>query len=302
VTPSVSVIINCLNGAAYLREAIDSVFAQTFDDWEIIFWDNASSDDSAAIARSYGPRVRAFSSESTVPLGQARNRAIEHAAGRFIAFLDADDVWHAAKLAEQMPLFDDARVGLVYSDARLIDASGSALGLFSEGDPVRLVSGRIRDSLLAFGGFLCLSTAVIRRSVLDRVGGFDPQFNIVEDTDLWFRIAGVSEARCCPGVLADYRVHASSTLRTQRERHCREALTLTRREVARGDMSAWARRQSAERVLGFTEDLAGMLIRRGDWREAASLLAAAAGSHPSRAAALIARKVTRVVTRSRSSA
>ena len=82
----VSVIINCLDGAAYLREALDSVFAQTYQDWEIIFWDNQSKDDSAAIAQSYGSRVRYFCSEQRLPLGEARNRAITQARGDIIGF------------------------------------------------------------------------------------------------------------------------------------------------------------------------------------------------------------------------
>ena len=77
--PAVSVIMNCLNGEQYLREALDSVVAQTYPDWEIVFWDNASQDTSAAIAKSYGGRVRYFRGETTVPLGAARNLAIAEA-------------------------------------------------------------------------------------------------------------------------------------------------------------------------------------------------------------------------------
>ena len=92
-SPAVSVIMNCLNAEPYLREAIDSVVAQTYPDWEIIFWDNASRDASGAIAKSYGERVRYFRGETTVPLGEARNLAIAEAKGRYLAILDCDDVW-----------------------------------------------------------------------------------------------------------------------------------------------------------------------------------------------------------------
>ena len=87
--PKVSIIMNCLNGEEYLRQALDSVFGQTYDDWEIIFWDNASTDKSAAIASSYGERVRYFKSSVTHPLGKARNLAIKEAMGDFIAFWTA---------------------------------------------------------------------------------------------------------------------------------------------------------------------------------------------------------------------
>ncbi len=82
-TPTVSVIMNCLNCAKYLREAIDSVFAQTYEDWEIIFWeDNASNDDSERIARSYGNKLRYFRSDVSLPLYGSRNLAVQEARGK----------------------------------------------------------------------------------------------------------------------------------------------------------------------------------------------------------------------------
>ena len=72
----VSVIINCYNGQKYLAEAIDSVFSQTYKDWEIIFWDNCSTDDSAKIAKSYGEKLKYYCSNTNTTLGEARNKAI----------------------------------------------------------------------------------------------------------------------------------------------------------------------------------------------------------------------------------
>ena len=86
--PEVSVIMNCLNGERYLKEAVDSVFAQSFQDWEIIFWDNASTDSSPEIAQTYGDRVRYFRSDVTYSLGKERNLAISRASGEYMALLD----------------------------------------------------------------------------------------------------------------------------------------------------------------------------------------------------------------------
>ena len=77
--PAVSVIMNCLNSARDLRAALDSLMAQTFGNFEVIFWDNGSTDDSPAIAQSYGPKLRYFRGETTVPLGAARNLALMRA-------------------------------------------------------------------------------------------------------------------------------------------------------------------------------------------------------------------------------
>ena len=113
--PTVSVIMNCFNGEKYLREAIDSVYAQTYKNWEIIFWDNASTDNSAEIAKSYDEKLRYFRGEKTVPLYAARNLALKQAKGKYIAFLDCDDYWLPQKLERQVEIFEsDKKIGLVY--------------------------------------------------------------------------------------------------------------------------------------------------------------------------------------------
>ena len=111
--PAVSVIMNCLNSARDLRAALGSLMAQTFGDFEVIFWDNGSTDDSPAIAQSYGPKLRYFRGKTTVPLGAARNLALMRARGRYLAFLDCDDLWRPRKLETQVALFEaDPRVAL----------------------------------------------------------------------------------------------------------------------------------------------------------------------------------------------
>ena len=123
--PTVSIIMNCLNGERYLRQAIDSVFNQTYKDWEIIFWDNGSTDTSAEIAKSYGERVRYFRSKKTYPLGKARNLCMAKSEAEYIAFLDCDDIWLPQKLEKQIPLFEkDPEVALVFSDAIYFNESG----------------------------------------------------------------------------------------------------------------------------------------------------------------------------------
>ena len=87
--PLVSVIMNCYNGSSYLGKAIDSVYAQTFSNWEIIFWDNASTDESGTIARSYDERLKYFRTEKNSPLGEARNSALSKVSGKYIGFLIA---------------------------------------------------------------------------------------------------------------------------------------------------------------------------------------------------------------------
>ena len=102
--PLVSVIMNCFNGEKYLREAIDSVLAQTYQNWELIFWDNQSTDRSAEIVKSYDdPRIYYFYASQHTLLYEARNYAIEDQNGEFLAFLDVDDWWESDKLSIQLP-------------------------------------------------------------------------------------------------------------------------------------------------------------------------------------------------------
>jgi len=127
--------MNCLNGEKYLREAIDSVYTQTYKDWEIIFWDNASTDKSAEIAQSHDHRVRYFKSEETYLLGKARNLAFKQAKGEYIALLDVDDVWLPNKLEEQLKLFDkNSNLGMTFSNSIFLtkrEINMKCLGLFS---------------------------------------------------------------------------------------------------------------------------------------------------------------------------
>src|SRR3990167_1275331 len=122
--PLVSIVMNCYNSEKYLREAIDSIFAQTYQHWEIIFWDNASVDASAEIAKSYDDRLHYYRGTETVPLYAARNKALEKCNGEFIAFLDCDDLWLPRKLEKQIPLFSDQLVALVYSDSLFMAENG----------------------------------------------------------------------------------------------------------------------------------------------------------------------------------
>ena len=107
--PLVSVLMNCHNCEKYLTEAIDSVYNQTYKNWEIIFWDNASADSSGNIAKSYDKKIRYFLNKNKVILGEARFQASQQVNGDLIAFLDCDDKWMPDKLEKQINYFRTKR-------------------------------------------------------------------------------------------------------------------------------------------------------------------------------------------------
>ena len=115
--PFVSIIMNCFNGETYLKESINSILSQTYQNWELIFWDNKSQDKSAEIFKGYeDKRLKYFCATEHTTLYKARNLAIEKARGDYIAFLDTDDLWEYNKLEMQVPLFFNPEIAVVYSN------------------------------------------------------------------------------------------------------------------------------------------------------------------------------------------
>ena len=126
---TVSVIMPCHNGEKYLRQAVESVLAQSFASWELLIIDDASTDGSIAIAEEYcarDSRIKLLHTQhSTGKPATARNVGIKAATGRFIAFLDCDDQWLPQKLEHQLPLFEKADCAAVFSFYKKMDSSGN---------------------------------------------------------------------------------------------------------------------------------------------------------------------------------
>jgi glycosyltransferase involved in cell wall biosynthesis len=199
--PLVSVIMNCLNCEAFVKKALDSIYAQTYPHWEIIFWDNVSSDRTAEIVHQYDERLRYFRGSETVPLGEARNLALAEAKGELIAFLDTDDLWLPQKLARQVPLFRDPEVGLVYSDYYQAD--------LNSGKRAQRFKGYLPPEGCVFEKFLIQSplnmqTVMVRKT--DRT--FDTSLEVSEEYDYFLRLLLDTEARYVPEPLAVYHFHA----------------------------------------------------------------------------------------------
>lgn len=210
--PAVSVIMNCYNGEKELPEALESVRKQTFQDWEIVFWDNCSDDNSAEIARAWGPKLRYFKSGSTVPLGAARNLAISQARSPYIAFLDCDDLWLPDKLQKQVSLFEaNPRLGLACTDT-LIMRDGNVLSrVFENSQPER---GMVFDALMR-RQWISMSSAMIARSALDNLAQdaswFDERLNVCEEADVFYRLTHDWEADYIDEPLTVWRVHGDNT-------------------------------------------------------------------------------------------
>lgn len=256
--PLISIIMNCLNGEEHLREAIDSVFAQTFSDWEIVFWDNASTDASSSIAQSYAPRLRYFHAQKTTPLGKARNLALQQCQGKFIAFLDCDDIWLPNKLALQMNLLQvDSQVGLVCTDTEIFDGTKTLSRVFYTTTPVR---GYVFRELMQ-RQWISMSSALLRREALAHLDHwFDENLNVCEEADLFYRIAKDWKLDFVPDPLTRWRVHGINTTFRKFDQFSKE----TRLILAK-------HRRIYPNYDTEYPDLVKLLNRRADFQQAISL-------------------------------
>ena len=213
--PLVSVVVNCYNGEKYLADAVKSVLSQTYQNWEIIFWDNQSTDRSAEIFKSYSdPRFKYFYAPKHTKLYEARNCAIEKAAGGFFAFLDVDDWWAPEKLEKQIPLFDDPEVGLVCSNFWIVNEQKKKLWKKHQ-QPA--ATGRVLNDLLA-NYFVGILTLIVRRAALESLSHpFDSRYHIIGDLDLVIRLGIEWKLDCVHEPVAFYRQHGNSESHKHRQ-------------------------------------------------------------------------------------
>jgi len=204
--PRVSVIIPTYNRAGVIREALESVLDQTFKDIEIIVIDDGSKDNTREILEGYKDRVR-YLYQGNQGISAARNRAIREAKGELIAFLDSDDFWLPFKLEEQVQIFNqNPRVGLVHFKMPVVDEAGQYYGTKPDHD-----SGLTFNDLIDKGGDYPTSSVMVRKECIDQVGSFDESLPMMEDYELWLRIAQFYDIHEIKGkVLGIYRKHATN--------------------------------------------------------------------------------------------
>ncbi|WP_159448106.1 glycosyltransferase family 2 protein [Papillibacter cinnamivorans] len=197
--PSISVIVPCYNYGRFLKECLESVFAQTFRDFEVLVVDDGSEDDTREAVRNFSA-ARYFYQEHR-GISEARNRGLREAGGEWIAFLDADDLWLPDKLEKQMAYLR------THPDCSVLF---TGFENFYDGDPAELNKKVVR--LLNITNRVLLPTACVRACLFRTYGGFREDFPYGEDTE-WLariRIGGEDLSHCLDEVLYRRRIHGQN--------------------------------------------------------------------------------------------
>lgn len=202
----VSIITPVYNRSAHIAEAMDSVLAQTYADWEMLIVDDGSSDGSAEIVRAYmekDARIRLICNEKNLGTAGSRNVAIAQARGRYLAFLDSDDVWLPEKLGKQLALMQKESVGFCYGNAYVIDEDGSIRA------KNRIAPVSITYQKLLYGNPIPCVTVLLDRRMVGEVQM--PEGVGHEDYVTWLDvISRISEARNVGEIVAKYRTSERS--------------------------------------------------------------------------------------------
>lgn len=195
--------MNCYNCEKYLKEAIDSIYRQTYKDWEIIFIDNSSTDRSSEIAKSYDERLKYYRTEKLIPLGEARNFGLQYCKGKFLAFLDTDDLWFSKKLETQKKVMDqlpDAKMS--YTGAIFIYENSQDLAKYT---PVAKSGYIFPQQLLRYE--INMQSVVLKNDISI---SFNTEQQFSPDFDLFMRIASKYEVAVIHEPYIKYRKLSNS--------------------------------------------------------------------------------------------
>lgn len=213
----VSVIIPTYNCARYIAEAIDSVLNQTYQDFEIIVVDDGSTDNTKPIVDRYLTKYTEkiyYIFQKNAGVAVARNTGIARAGGKYIALLDADDLWLPDALETMVKVLEsDDSVGLVHANLKKITEDGKPLGTFKR-EP-QYLSGCIFEHLFLRKAHIFGNAVLFRKECIDTVGLYDPNLSLLgcEDRDLWLRIAKAYKIQHIDKTIAYYRMRQSGLSR-----------------------------------------------------------------------------------------
>jgi glycosyltransferase involved in cell wall biosynthesis len=258
VTPQISVVIPAYNHARYVVEAIQSVLAQDFTDYEIIVVDDGSKDSTRAAVAPFGDKVRYIWQENR-GLSGARNMGIQAARAPYIALLDADDLWEPNFLSfVYQHLSADPSLGAVHTGSRFVDSDGRAL---PQSNTVTVAADQMYERLVD-GEFFAADAVLVRREVFDKVGFFDLELRASEDWEMWLRVARAYRFGSYAEPLLLYRMHGEN-MSADPEHMMRYQLMVLEKHFgpAAGDPQQWPRDRQRSYACVYYQVAQGYFLR-----------------------------------------
>lgn len=203
--PTVSVVMPAYNAEKYICEAIDSILCQTYTDFEFIIINDCSTDRTEEIILSYcDSRIVYLKNERNLGVAMSLNRGLEIARGEFIARMDADDISMPQRLEKQIDfMMRKSNVAVLGSDIAIFNDKGTLQTGWSSDSPSRMKVD------LFFSCGLAHPSVMMRHDVIKELGGYDPDYNGLEDYELWCRVIEKYDITTLPDVLLKYRIHES---------------------------------------------------------------------------------------------
>jgi glycosyltransferase involved in cell wall biosynthesis len=261
--PVVSVIIPTFNRGRFIASAIHSVLAQSYEHFEVIVVDDGSTDDTKSIVAEITDERVHYIYQSNHGRSNARNHALKVAQGKYIAFLDSDDLYMPGKLAMQIEYLDaHSEVGMIYTSAVCVDEAGNRLSHTYEAT----VSGDIYKHIAFFTPVtITLPTVVVRAEVFSTVGGFDENMHRFEDTDMWRRISKQYKIDALSLYTCELRTHDDNALLAQDPNKIALGLKYYVQKIFREDRNLGTNllRRGAARIYFY---YGGALFKVPQWR------------------------------------
>ena len=213
-SPAVSVVLAVYNGGVFLKEALDSIFTQTFTDFELVVVDDASTDGTAAILSEYDDaRLMCVRNRENVGQTRSLNRGLRLARGVLIARHDADDVSHPDRLRRQVEAMESRpQLVLLGTAYERIDREGRVLDVVRPPTKNAALQERLEE-----GNIFCHGSVMMRREPLEAVGGYNNYFSVTQDYDLWLRLAERGMIGNLPDTLYRFRFDGESVSRQKRD-------------------------------------------------------------------------------------
>ena len=202
--PEISIIVNCLNGEKFVRRCLRSILKQTYKNFEVIFWDNNSSDNSLHEVKKFKSRkIRIFKSKNTYKLYNARNKAISKCFGKYICFLDIDDTWEIDKLEKQLKAISTRNVDLVYTNYLIV--RGKSKLLFNKN-----IDNKNIVKLILIRNPISISTILVKKKSLNKVNNFNKNYEIIGDFDFYYKFCKKFKTYYIDEPLVKYNIHGDN--------------------------------------------------------------------------------------------